>query len=104
MAARNIDAIRSVIEGKIDFEGRRISIQLMGELTLLVSDDGVVPETEIATERSAIVVERVGDEFAPSYSPSVVSIPAGNVSRILKILFQSYSARRQQNVNSSDEA
>ena len=85
-----MDSLRSIIDdhsGK--WKNKIISIQIVGDISILCNVDGS-GRTEVSSERSVITVDRAGDDFAPSYSHSVISIPPEEVTKILKILFNSY--------------
>ena len=83
-----MDSLRSIIDDNGEgWKGKRVSLQIIGDVSIIctVEGDG---DSEVSSERSIITVERVGDESA--YNPSIVSIAPEKVTRILKILFDSY--------------
>ena len=99
-----MDSLRSIIESHGgDWKGKRVSIQLLGDLTIVCSVDGVVDDAEVATERSIVTVERSGDDSQPNYDPSIVSLPPEATSKILKILFESYRRIKSSAVENTEK-
>lgn len=98
-----MDSLRSIIDDHGGaWQDKRVSISILGEVTIMchVDEDGC--ESAVESERSTVMVDRAAETKKASYDTSIVSLPAKAVTEILKILFDSYRSIRVEKATEED--